>query len=89
MIYEPGLYRCSCVIPEALLNTGTYCVHVYLSRETDGQAYVHVPDVVSFKVINDGTGMGDAWTGVDEWPGVIRPLLPWTSSRVGELALTT
>ncbi len=87
--YEPGLYCCSCIIPEALLNTGTYSVHAYLSRETDGQAYVHVPDVVSFKVINDGTGMGDAWTGVDEWPGVIRPLLPWTSSRVGELALTT
>jgi lipopolysaccharide transport system ATP-binding protein len=84
-IYEPGLYHCSCVIPEALLNTGIYFVHAWLSRETDGQAYVHIPEVVSFKVINDGTGMGDSWTGDDNWPGVIRPLLLWTSKRLDDL----
>ena len=84
-IYEPGLYRCSCVIPEALLNIGTYFVHAWLSRETDGQPYVHVPEVVSFRVINDGTGMGDSWTGDDSWPGVIRPLLSWTGERLASL----
>ena len=84
-IYGPGLYRCSCVTPEALLNTGTYFVHAWLSRETDGQAYVHVPEIVSFKVLNDGTGMGNSWTGDDHWPGVIRPLLPWTSKRLDDL----
>jgi lipopolysaccharide transport system ATP-binding protein len=84
-IYEPGLYRCSCEIPEALLNTSIYFVHAWLSRETDGHAYVHVPEVVSFKVINDGTGLGDSFTGDDNWPGVIRPLLPWTSRRLEDL----
>lgn len=81
-VYEPGLHRCSCQIPAALLNTGTYFIHAFLSRETDGHPYIHVPEVVSFQVINDGTGMNKSYTGVDDWPGVIRPLLPWTDAKV-------
>ena len=80
-VYEPGLYHCSCVIPAALLNTGTYFVHAFLSRETDGHPYVHVPEVVSFQIINDGTGMSESFTGEDNWPGVIRPLLAWNIQR--------
>ena len=84
-VYEPGLFRCSCVIPAALLNTGSYSVHAFLSRETDGLPYIRVRDAVSFRVINDGTGMGGAWTGTDDWPGVIRPMLAWSAERLGAL----
>ena len=80
-IYAPGLYRCSCIIPALLLNSGTYFVHAFLSRETDGQVYVNVPEVVSFQVINDGSGMSESFTGDDNWPGVIRPLLSWSIQR--------
>ena len=62
-IYTTGLHRCCCVIPAALLNSGSYSVHVFLSRDTDGHPYVHVPDAVSFQVINDGTGTGGIFTG--------------------------
>jgi lipopolysaccharide transport system ATP-binding protein len=86
-VYEPGLYRSSCVVPADLLNSSTYFVHAFLSRETDGHPYVHVPEAVSFQVNNDGTGQGDVFTGAD-WPGVIRPLLPWTSRRIGDLTST-
>jgi lipopolysaccharide transport system ATP-binding protein len=82
-LYEPGLHFCSCTIPEAFLNSGVYVVHAFLGRDTDGHAWVHVPEVVSFQVINDGTGQG-TYTGGD-WPGILRPLLPWTSQRLGEL----
>jgi len=78
--YEPGLYHCTCTIPAALLNAGNYLVHIYLSRNTDGFAYVHAPDVVSFHVINDGTGQGNINLTAD-WPGVIRPLLAWTAEK--------
>jgi lipopolysaccharide transport system ATP-binding protein len=87
-VYEPGLYRSSCVVPAALLNSCTYFVHAFLSRETDGHPYVHVPEAVSFQVNNDGTGQGDVYTGAD-WAGVIRPLLRWTSRRIGDLTSTT
>jgi hypothetical protein len=82
-LYAPGLHRCRCVIPAPLLNSGTYSVHVYLSRATDGHAYVTLPDVVSFHVINDGTGQG-IFTGGD-WPGVIRLTLPWSTEQIGGL----
>jgi lipopolysaccharide transport system ATP-binding protein len=85
-VYAAGLHRCSCVIPAALLNSGTYSVHAFLSRGTDGHAYVHVPKVVSFQVVNDGTGTGGIYTAGD-WPGVIRPLLPWTSQQLDGLPI--
>ena len=82
MEYHPGLYRCSCVIPGHLLNEGKYYVHAYLSRDTDGMPYVRVPEVVSFQIIDDGTARGNYVGG---WPGAVRPVLPWTGRRLGEL----
>lgn len=82
--YEPALHRASCEIPAALLNSGTYFVHAFVSRGTDGHAHVHAPDSVCFVVHNDGTGQGDIYTAGD-WPGVIRPLLPWSSNRMEAL----
>jgi lipopolysaccharide transport system ATP-binding protein len=80
-IYSTGLHRCTCTIPAALLNSGTFSVNVFLGRETDGFPFVQVNDAVSFQVIDDGTGQGDAYTA-GEWPGVIRPLLPWTGEKI-------
>jgi lipopolysaccharide transport system ATP-binding protein len=82
-VYQPGLYRCSCIIPAPLLNAGTYFVHAFLSRDTDGMPYVHVPEVVSFQVIDDGTGRGN-YIG-EYYPGLIRPLLSWTGERLADL----
>ena len=86
--YQLGLHRCICEIPSFLLNTGEYSVHAYLSRETDGLPYVYIPEVVSFNVINNGSGMGDSFTGTADWPGVLRPILPWTRENIGLLPLS-
>jgi lipopolysaccharide transport system ATP-binding protein len=82
-VYSRGRYRCTCTIPAALLNSGVYTVNVFLSRDTDGFAYVQVAEVVSFQVINDGTGQGGIYTAGD-WPGVVRPLLAWTAEKISE-----
>ena len=85
--YQPGLHRCICEIPKLLLNTGEYTIHVYLSRETDGLPYINIPEVVSFNVINNGSGMGDSFTGNADWPGIIRPILKWDREIVDMLPL--
>jgi len=84
-VYAPGLYRASCIIPTAFLNSGIYFLDAFLSRETDGRPYVHVPQAVSFQIWNDGTGQGDVYTGDENWPGILRPLLQWTSAMIGDL----
>jgi len=82
-LYQPGLYCCSYEIPAPLLNAGKYQVEAFLSRESDGFPYVHVPEAVSFQVIDDGTGRGDHY--MENWPGVIRPKLACSVRRIGEL----
>jgi lipopolysaccharide transport system ATP-binding protein len=80
--YQRGLHRCSCEIPASLLNSGEYSVHAFLSRETDGLAYIYITDVVSFNMINDGTGLGNTFTGSTDFPGVIRPILKWRREKL-------
>lgn len=82
MEYHPGLYRCSCVIPGHLLNEGKHYIYAYLSRDTDGKPYVRVPEVISFQMMDDGSTRGNYVGG---WPGAVRPILPWTGRRLGDL----
>lgn len=80
--FEPGLHRCSCLIPPHLLTEGGYYVTLYLSRGPYARIDAHQPEVISFQVVDDGSGRGD-YTG--QWTGLIRPLLRWTGERVGDL----
>ncbi|MBI2288561.1 MAG: ABC transporter ATP-binding protein [Chloroflexi bacterium] len=81
--YEPGLYRLSCQIPGNLLNDGTYSVNVYLSTKLRQSNDVAQESAVSFRAHDFGTGQHDYITG--PWVGVVRPILPWTGSRIGNL----
>ena len=81
--YEPGLYRLSCQIPGNLLNEGTYSVNVYLSTKLRRSNDVSIEQAVSFRVHDFSTGQHDYSTG--PWVGVVRPLLPWSGRRIGDL----
>ncbi|MFC1943171.1 hypothetical protein ACFLWO_01135 [Chloroflexota bacterium] len=82
--YEPGLHRLSCQIPCNFLNDGTYSVNAYLSTRLRQSNDVSKEQVVSFRAHDFGTGQHDYITG--PWVGVVRPLLPWTGSRIGDLS---
>jgi len=78
---EPGLHRVACTIPAHLLGDGTYYVTIYLARGAGGNVDAHKPEVISFRLNDDGSGR-DGYTG--EWIGLIRPRLPWTGRRLGD-----
>ena len=80
--HEPGLYACSCTIPKHFLNEGLHYVKVYLHHGSDHQVDVEIPEVVSFDVLDPGDTRGD-WAG--SWKGLVRPILPWTGERIGNL----
>jgi len=83
MEYEPGLYRCSCQILGNFLNEGTYFVNANLSSNFKMKLDVRKESAVSFRVNDFGTTQ-DGYIA-KEWLGLIRPLLPWTGSRIGDL----
>ena len=79
---EPGLYACSCTIPKHFLNEGTHYVEVYIHHNNPHEVDVNIPEAVSFNVRDPGDTRGD-WTGT--WVGLVRPILPWTGERIGDL----
>ena len=81
--YEPGLYRCSCELPGNFFNEGTYFVNAYLSSDINQAPDVRQEPAVSFRVHDLGTGPGRPIAG--KWLGLIRPLLPWSGDRIGDL----
>ena len=76
--YEPGLYTSWCTIPPHYLNDGKYYVKIILARGNYG-GEIELNDVVSFTV-NDQTS-----DHVVPWAGLVRPLLPWKSERIGDV----
>jgi lipopolysaccharide transport system ATP-binding protein len=80
--HEPGLYAASCTIPKHYLNEGLHYVNVYLHHGNPHQVDVEIPEVVSFDVHDPGDTRGD-WVGF--WTGLVRPILPWTGERIGNL----
>jgi lipopolysaccharide transport system ATP-binding protein len=81
--YEPGLYRCSCELPGNFLNEGTHSVNAYLSSDINREPDVRLEPAVSFRVHDSGAGPGRPIAG--KWLGLIRPLLPWSGDRIGDL----
>ncbi len=77
-----GLYRCSCTIPKHFLNEGRYYVKVYLHHDRTHRTDAVIPEAISFSIFDPGDTRGD-WTG--PWIGLIRPILPWTGERIGDL----
>lgn len=81
--YDPGLYRANCTIPGNFLNEGQHYVTVYLTKDNNaGLVELHMNEVITFHVHDNGSSRGDY---VREWIGVVRPVLPWSGSRIGDL----
>ena len=78
---EPGLYRSACCIPAHYLNEGQHQVSAILVQDK-AKLPAHMEEIVSFFVYDFATTRG-GFTG--KWMGAVRPLLPWTMERVGEL----
>jgi lipopolysaccharide transport system ATP-binding protein len=75
-----GRYRAVCRVPGGLLNQGNYRVDLWLVKDRAHLLHKEA-DILSFEVGDDVEGR-DGWFG--EWPGVVRPQLPWTIDRLAD-----
>jgi len=76
--FPAGTYRSACHLPGDLLNDGQYTLKVLFVRDV-GTVLCILEDVLTFAVHDDPSLRGD-WYG--RWPGVVRPNLPWTTTRL-------
>jgi len=81
--YTPGIYQCRCVIPGNYLNNGQHYLTLYLTSDNNSYSVEVVKnEVVSFRVHDNGASRGDY---MREWSGLVRPILAWTGSQIGEI----
>ena len=74
-----GRYKSTAWIPANTLADGTLFVTCSLITRSPDMVQFDENQIISFRVVDasgEGTARGD-WTG--EMPGVVRPLLPWTT----------
>jgi len=72
-------------VPGHLLQDGLYHVTAILNKDPNVPYApgVSLPEVVSFRVHDNGSGRGGFKR---KWVGLIRPLLPWQHTRIGDVS---
>ncbi len=76
---KPGLVRSTCRIPGNFLAEGQTFVHVGIRSQRQQTRHVREGEVVAFQVVDHSTGDAARADFVDDWHGVIRPLLEWST----------
>jgi lipopolysaccharide transport system ATP-binding protein len=77
----PGIYRSQCHIPANTFAEGQVSILAALSTFSPVIVHVRERDAVSFRVV-DQTGCSARGEWKSNWPGVVRPLLEWTSEQL-------
>ena len=73
----PGLVTATCAIPGHFLSEGRFFVNAVVSTLNPTEIHVEEIDAVSFVVVDRSGDAGARGEWVGDFPGVVRPLLPW------------
>lgn len=80
-----GVVRATCWVPGNFLAEGRILVTAVVSTYNPTMVHAEQVDAVAFQVVDRSTGDGVRGPYVGEWPGVVRPMLPWSvSTEPGE-----
>lgn len=71
---KKGRYRCRCIVPGDILNSGAYYVRFHFGKDSRYVVYAF-DDLFSFEILDDVELRGEA--SHHRLPGVCRPLLEW------------
>jgi len=75
---RPGLVRSVCRIPGNFLAEGLVSINVAIATYNPERIHAVEHDAVAFYVVDRTSGEGVRGEFVGDWPGVVRPKLPWT-----------
>ena len=76
----PGRYKTQVTIPAKWLNVGRYTVRVALANASSGMVYDNIEALI-FRIVDVGTP--GSLNGIRR-PGILQPLLDWTTIKTGE-----
>jgi lipopolysaccharide transport system ATP-binding protein len=80
----PGRYVSTVWLPGNYLSEGNMLIHAALvSHRPATVIHAHVPQAITFQVVDRQERGGARGAYIGPVPGVVRPLLTWTTDRVG------
>lgn len=83
-----GVSRSVCLIPGNFLAEGRINVLAAVASYNPTVVHAMEHDAVSFHVVDNSEGDGVRGEYVNEWPGVVRPMLEWTIEHRGDASET-
>jgi lipopolysaccharide transport system ATP-binding protein len=79
---RPGVVRARCRIPGNLMAEGAFFVLAAVVAYNPDVVYAVERDALAFQVVDRSAGEGVRGDSAGDWPGVMRPMLEWTSRRI-------
>jgi lipopolysaccharide transport system ATP-binding protein len=73
---EDSMIKATCLIPGNLLLTGRYKVLIAVGNYNPNMIHVKIDNALTFSVIDKPTIVRPK-TYIENWPGLVRPLLKW------------
>jgi len=77
-----GNYKATAWIPGNLLPEGIFSISVALFLPNPVDIMVHEQDALSFEIFTDFSKLSARGNYADDFPGVIRPLIPWEAIKI-------
>ncbi len=78
---KPGMYTIEAVIPGNLLSEGKFSISLTLFKKTPFEIFAQAEKVIQFSVVDEMTGRSARGDYAQGWPGMVRPLLQWSSKK--------
>ena len=80
--HPTGIYKAVAFVPANLLAEGTYIISAAIFNHIRHKIYVHVNSAIAFTVIENPDSLTARGGSVENFPGVIRPLLNWETKKL-------
>lgn len=79
---KPGKYKATAWIPGNLLPEGVFSLSVAIFQPNPVNVLIHEHNILSFETYTDFTKLNARGNYPDEFPGIIRPLIPWEAKEI-------
>lgn len=79
-----GSYRATAWIPGQLLPEGIFTLSLALFLPNPVDVLVHEHNALSFEIFTDFSKLSARGNYADEFPGLVRPLIPWEAEKTNE-----
>lgn len=86
--HNEGVYKAIVWIPQNFLAEGTFIISVAIFNHKEHVVHLHEKEIVLFNVVEDLNSLTSRGYSVEDFPGVVRPMLNWEITKNNKITIT-